>query len=266
MLNDINYKNISIRFDDGGEGIPVVLLHGYLESLNIWDGIACKLSEKYRVIAIDLPGHGETGIIEEASSMEFMAETVKVVLDYLQIEKCILFGHSMGGYATLAFLERYPERLLGFSLFHSKPQADTEVAVENRRRSIGLIQQGKKKLIVNTNVPNSFANDNIDKFKDELEFAKKIAMHTPDEGIIAALKGMMHRPSREKILFGTSLPFLFILGKKDNFLPFNDIYSLTKMPAKGEYLILENSGHMGFIEEKENALKGMFYFIEKHKN
>lgn len=265
MLQKIRYKNTPIRFDDAGEGIPIVFLHGYLESLHVWDDFICPLSEKYRVITIDLPGHGETGFIEETSSMEFMAETVKAVLDYLNIGKYFLFGHSMGGYVTLAFLELYSENLFGFSLFHSKPQPDPPQAIENRKRSIELIKQGKKELVVNTQIPLGFATGNLDKFKEEVDFLKNIAKKTPNEGIIAALNGMMQRPSRENLLANTNLPFLFILGKKDNFLPFDTIYSTTKTPKQSNCLILENSGHMGFIEEKEKALDGIVNFIKSVK-
>ena len=265
MIQQINYKNISIRFDDGGEGIPVVLLHGYLESLSIWDDFVCPLSEKYRIITIDLPGHGETGIIEDIASMEFMAEIVKAVLDFLEIEKCILIGHSMGGYATLAFLELYPERLLGFSLFHSKPHPDNPAAIVNRKRAIELIKESKKELIVNTNVPLGFANSNLEKMEEEVEFAKQIARKTPDEGVIYALNAMMLRPSREKLLRETDLPCLFILGKLDNYITFNDIYPTFKLPKNGRFFILENSGHMGFLEEKEKALEGVISFIESCK-
>ncbi|MBN2520471.1 MAG: alpha/beta hydrolase, partial [Bacteroidales bacterium] len=176
MLKKIVYKGISVRFDDGGEGMPVVFLHGYLESLNIWDDFVCPLSEKYRIITIDLLGHGETGHIGEVSTMEFMAETVKAVLDFLHIDKIVLIGHSMGGYATLAFLELFSEKLTGFSLFHSKAQPDSPAAVENRLKSIQLVKEGKKVMIVNTNIPNGFANDNLEKLKPEIEFAKQIAL------------------------------------------------------------------------------------------
>ena len=265
MIKKITYKNISIRFDDGGEGTPVVLLHGYLESLHIWDDLACPFSEKYRVISIDLPGHGETGIIGDTSSMEFMAEVVKEVLDHLKIDKCIFFGHSMGGYAALAFLELFPERLIGFSLFHSKPQPDPPAAIENRKRGINLVNEGKKELVVNTNVPMAFADANLEKFKKEIEYAKQIGRKTPNEGIKAALKGMMERPSREDILMNTNFPVLLILGKQDNYIPFVTMYEQIKIPKKGIHLILEKSGHMGFIEEKEKSLEGVMSFIESCK-
>jgi pimeloyl-ACP methyl ester carboxylesterase len=258
MIQKITYKGVPVRFDDGGEGKPVILLHGYLESLNIWDDFICPLSEKYRVITIDLPGHGETGVI----TMEFMAETVKAVLDYLKIEKCVLVGHSMGGYAALAFLELFPEMLIGLCMFHSKPYADTTAAVENRKRAIKLIKEGKKEMIVSTNVPNGFANKNLDKLNDDIDFALEIARKTPDEGIIAALNGMMRRPSRETILVQTQLPFLYILGEQDNLITFNDVYPVFKLPKNGRFLVLKNSGHMGFMEEKEKTLEGMISFVE----
>jgi pimeloyl-ACP methyl ester carboxylesterase len=258
----IPFKGVTIRFEDYGEGFPVVLLHGYLESLNIWDDFTCPLCEHVRIITIDLPGHGESGIIGEIHSMETMAEAVKSVLDFLKIEKCMMTGHSMGGYVTLAFLEKYPERLAAFSLFHSKPQADTEMATANRIREIELVKEGKKELIYTINIPKSFANDNLEKYSQQIEYARKIASATPGEGIIAALNGMMARPSRETLLANTTLPFLYILGKKDNYLPYETILSTTKLPLNTTLITLESSGHMGFIEEKKKCLDGIIKFIK----
>ena len=98
-----------IYYNDIGEGTPVVLLHGYLESSDIWDDFAKKLSEKYRVISVDLPGHGMSGSYGSTHTMEFMANIVKELLDTLGIKKVFLTGHSLGGYVTLAFLELFPE-------------------------------------------------------------------------------------------------------------------------------------------------------------
>jgi pimeloyl-ACP methyl ester carboxylesterase len=263
MLKKISYKNTTIRYDDGGDGIPLVFLHGYLESLNIWDDFVCKLSEKFRIIAIDIPGHGESGIIDEIHTMEQMADVVKYVLNALKIEKCLLIGHSMGGYVTLAFLEKYPEMLYGFCLFHSKPQADTEAVKLNRMREIELIREGKKNDIINTNIPKAFATENIEKFHEELTYSKKIALQTQNEGIIALLKGMMIRKNREEVLKDTNIPFLYILGKKDNYIPYEIIIKSTKLPKHTTILTLENSGHMGFFEEKIKCQHAISDFIDK---
>lgn len=261
VIKSIQFKKINIRFSDKGKGIPVVLLHGYLESLNIWDDFSSLLAEYCRVIRIDLPGHGGSGNLGEVHTMELLAESVKTVLDHLKLEKCFLIGHSLGGYVTLAFLELFPQRLSGFSLIHSHPLADTPETIENRKREIALAMEGKKELIYNVNVPKAFADENVEIFEKQVDFAKEIARQTPDKGIVATLNGMMVRIDRRKLLAGTSSPFLWILGKKDNYIPYETIIEKVGLPENGKLVTLENSGHQGFMEEKDVVLKAILVSI-----
>ena len=81
----------------------VVLLHGYLESLLVWDDFVPFLYKKQRVVTLDLPGHGISVVTGDTHTMEFLADTVADALRALGISRCTLVGHSMGGYVTLAF-------------------------------------------------------------------------------------------------------------------------------------------------------------------
>jgi len=263
MTGTVNFRNTSIRYKVEGAGTEVVLLHGYLESLDIWHKFSGELRKKFRVVSIDLPGHGQSGIIADVHTMEIMAEAVNAVLDELNISKCILTGHSMGGYVTMAFADLFYDRLYGYSLFHSTPFADTEEKKQNRSREIELVNQGKKELIFNINIPKAFANDNIDKLKSEVEWAVQIARNTADKGIKAVLEGMKQRHDRSEILGNSSVPVLLILGKKDNYISFDAVMNKIKLNEKGEIFILENSGHMGFIEEMEESLIALTSFVMK---
>src|SRR5579872_6736259 len=102
MINHADFRQVKVRFSDKGKGRVIVLLHGFLESLEIWEELAAKLSKSFRVIAIDLPGHGQTPVIGYVHSMELIAECVKAVMDFLHLKKYVVVGHSMGGYAALA--------------------------------------------------------------------------------------------------------------------------------------------------------------------
>jgi pimeloyl-ACP methyl ester carboxylesterase len=263
MTGKVHFRNTSIRYKVEGTGKEIVLLHGYLESLDIWYKFSEELKNKFRVVSIDLPGHGQSGIITDVHTMEIMAEGVNVVLEELNINKCILVGHSMGGYVTMAFVDLFCDRLYGYSLFHSTPFADTEEKKQNRNREIELVNQGRKELIFSTNVPKAFANDNLDRLKSEVEWALQIAKDTTDEGIKAVLEGMKIREDRSEILCNSKIPVLLILGKKDNYIPFDTIMNKIKLNDKGEIFILKNSGHMGFIEEKEESLIALSSFVEK---
>ena len=265
MESYFTFFNKNIKYKVQGKGTPILLLHGYLESLSIWEGFADLLAEKYKVIRMDIPGHGESPVIEEIHTMELMAESVNALLDHLVLDKVILTGHSMGGYITLAFLEKFSHRLAGFALFHSHPFADTDETKDKRRREIQLVMEGKKERIYNINVPNAFASDNLGKFRNEVEKAKQIASKTPNEGIVALLKGMMARSGREHILAKTNIPFLNIMGKKDNYIPFSKVFKSLPRPVISTDLVLEYSGHMGFIEDRTRCLETVIQFIESLK-
>ncbi len=262
MLKNIDFQNTTIRFEDKGEGQIVVLLHGYLESLDIWDSFSEKLSENFRVISIDLLGHGKSGIISENPSMEIMADAVFEVLKNLKIKKCTLIGHSMGGYVALAFLEKYESCLEGLSLFHSTPLSDSESTKIMREKIIAGIKNGKKIEICKKHVHRTFAINNTEKYIKEIGFGKIIALNTPDKGIIAALESMKQRKNRAELLKNTKIPFLYILGKKDNFIPPN-ILSHFELPAGATIGILDNSGHQGYIEEREKSLEIVSNFLKK---
>ncbi|MFP4059359.1 MAG: alpha/beta fold hydrolase [Bacteroidales bacterium] len=253
-----------INFRARGEGIPLVLLHGYLESLDTWNDFAAKIEDRFRVITPDLPGHGKSEQMDEAT-IEWMADAVDHVLDKAKEDRCIMIGHSMGGYVALAYAEKYAQKLMGLGLFHSTPFADTEEKKNNRQREIELVKAGKKQTLINTNIPKMYADDNLEKMKDKLENSKKIALSTPDSGIIYALECMMSRPDRSKILGSFELPFFLVLGKKDNYIPFDTISKKMPRPPDTQTLFLENSGHMGFIEEEQLVIDHLKYFGEHCK-
>jgi len=263
MTGVIQFREADLRFRDEGKGDVVVLLHGYLESLDIWGPFDEELAAHYRVISIDLPGHGQSGEYTRVDTMEVMADAVKRVLGYLHVGRCVIIGHSMGGYATLAFAEIYPELLVGYCLLHSHALSDSEEKKKDRDREIELVRSGKKMQFININIPKAFADDNLQRFADEVEKARKIAAATSDHGIICALKGMKSRPDRRKILKGSTVPVMIIAGKKDNYIPFEIYEQHFDLAPHGQVLILENSGHMGFIEEKYKTLEGILKFLKK---
>lgn len=261
MIKVVNLKNAKIRYSDRGRGIPLVFLHGYLEALEIWDEFTSVLENHFRIISLDIPGHGKSEIVSGIHTMDLMAEIVKELLDRLDIEECVLVGHSMGGYVTMAFLENYPDRLLAFSLFHSTPFSDNEEKKKNRDREIELVRAGKKDVLFNTNVPRAFANENLSRMANKVDFAVSIAEETPEEGIIALLEGMKRRPNRSGLLKDTTIPFLLILGKKDNYIHYEKVGKKIELPTLGQRMVLDNAGHMGFIEEKEKSAGMVLNFV-----
>ncbi len=263
MISTVEYHDTVLRYADLGYGNPVVLMHGYLESLDIWEGFTDELAKDYRVIAVDLPGHGRSGIYAAVDTMAVMADSVKHVLDFLGIHRVVVIGHSMGGYAALAFEEIYPEVTIGFGLFHSHALPDTEEKRLNRDREIALVRAGKKRQFIDVNIPNAFAADNHKRLAERIEWARQIALATPDEGIIHALEGMKARPDRRDVLKASTDPVFIIAGRKDYYIPFGVYEQTFNLAPETEILVLEDSGHMGFVEEKEKSLQGVRSFLER---
>ena len=243
----------------------VVLLHGYLESMLVWEDFIPFLYKEVRVVTLDLPGHGISVVTGEEHPMEFLADTVADGLRELGIERCTLVGHSMGGYVALAFCERHPEMLDGLVLLSSTPNADTPEKAENRRREIALVKAGKKELLARVAPEAGFAEENRTRMKDYIDDLTEQVFVTEDEGIVALLNGMIARKDRNEMLRETKVPVLFILGRRDSYIPVEAAEEMVAGHPEAQVVWLENSGHMGFLEEPAAAAQAILEFVRSEK-
>jgi len=258
----IQFQGKSIHFRVQGDGETVVLLHGFLESLIVWETFGQELARDFQVITIDLPGHGQSDILAESHPMELMAEVVHDILLLNSVNRCMILGHSMGGYVTMAFASMYPEILTGICLFHSGALEDTDEAKRNRERTIEIVKTNHQHFISQF-IPDLFAPANRDRFKTEIESLQEEARLTPADGIIAALSGMKERRSHLDTLINASFPILFVGGKQDPRIPVDRILSQSALPRHSEVLLLDGCGHMGHIEATTATLKAVKFFAER---
>jgi pimeloyl-ACP methyl ester carboxylesterase len=260
--NLVKFHDRNIHFRVSGKGKCLVLLHGFLESLNIWNDFVNELSGEFKILTIDLPGHGNTEQFGEVHTMELMADTVKAVLEYLQISECVLIGHSMGGYVTLEFASKYPEYLCGLGLFHSSVFADSPEARLNRDRTMEIVKKDRRGFIQNF-IPGLFAPANRIKYSSEINALKEDASKISKSSIIAALEGMKGRKDHQRTLSILDAPVLIIAGKEDQRVTVNTVLEMVALPKHADVLILSNVGHMGYIEDKEATLEKCRYFTRK---
>ena len=235
-------------------------MHGFLGSYEIWQATIDNLSKTYRIIAIDLPGHGQTPSYGYVHSMELMAKCVKKVTDSLKLKKYVLIGHSMGGYVGLAFADLFPDNLKGLCLFHSSAYEDTTEKKVDRLRAIKLIRANKN-IYTKDTIINLFSGKNLKYLKNEIQFAVKIAKKTTQRGMIAALYGMRDRQNREIIMGVVQYPIMMVIGEHDNILPSELLIEQSKLIKNKTILYLENDGHFGFIESPIKTNKSLRKFL-----
>lgn len=262
-MEHIIFKDIQVcynQYNQGGTKV-LVLLHGYLESAEIFESFVSLFCEEVRLLVVDLPGHGKTPGLPE-QNMELMSQAVHAVLQGEKITSCWIAGHSMGGYVALSFARQYPKMVAGLCLLHSHPGADSEEVKTKRIREIALVEQGRKALLAQANIPNAFATSRLADLSEPVEKATEIALTTPAEGIVACLRAMMNRPDMQEWLQIWEKPFLLIAGLMDNYINYQQLFDWLRLPQNATVLTLENSGHMGFLEEPHAVVKALESFME----
>lgn len=260
MVNQLTYKNTKISYTDEGKGTAVVLLHGFLENKTMWKAFVPELCKKYRVITIDLLGHGETDCLGYVHLMEDQADMLHALLAHLKIRKTVLVGHSMGGYVALAFAELYPDYMKGLFLLNSTSRADSDERKINRDRAIVCVKQDYTNF-VRMSIANLFSEDNREVLAKEIEKVKKEALKTPLQGIVASLEGMKIRKDREVLLHFAPYPIQLVLGKKDGVLVYED--NIDQIEDTKVTLTTFPDGHMSHIENETELKKVLVAFLKK---
>lgn len=240
----------------------VVLLHGYLESMLVWDEFVALLKESVRVVTIDLPGHGVSMVTSEVHTMEYLAECVALAMEALGIERYSVVGHSMGGYVALAMVEKYASRLESIVLLSSTTSADSQEKCDRRRREIELIKAGKKNMLARLVPHAGFAPENVQRLKDYIEDIGELILMTEDEGVIAILGGMIERKSRGELLRQSGVPHMFIFGRHDYYIPVETAEEMIAADPTARVVWLEHSGHMGFYEEPELCAQAILEMVK----
>jgi pimeloyl-ACP methyl ester carboxylesterase len=251
----------SLFYRDEGSGPPVVLVHGFAEDGTIWDELIARLTPGYRLLIPDLPGSGRSQPHKGEVSIEMLAADLKTLLDHEDIDKCVIIGHSMGGYVTLAFAAHHPERLATFGLFHSTAYADSEDKIEARRKSIGFIRQHGAAPFIRQSIPHLFAAGTRQNRPQLIEDLIRRYEDFSPETLVQYYEAMIRRPDRVAVLRDFAGPILFIIGEHDSAVPMEQALQQCHFPAVSHVYILKHSGHMGMLEEPAKGADILYSFL-----
>ncbi|MFN8394157.1 MAG: alpha/beta fold hydrolase [Bacteroidia bacterium] len=243
---------------DIGEGLPLVILHGFCETPAIFNGILPELSQECRVIAPTLPGHGGTPWDPSIRSLDDIACWLRDILDAMGIERCVLVGHSMGGYIAAAFADLFSERLAGLGFLHSTAMDDAEERKPNRTKAIGFVKDHGREPFLRAFVDSLF-HDPEAQWVAELA---EITSGTSEEAILALLRIMRDRPDKRAAVRGLAVPVMYIIGGKDGLVsPERSRMELQELPLALLHRIPEAS-HMGMYEAPGRVVAAVRSLVE----
>jgi pimeloyl-ACP methyl ester carboxylesterase len=238
-----------LAYTTTGAGPVLLLLHGFPDDSGLWRHVAPELSNTFTVVCPDLPGAGGSALPTDGKlTIDRMAEAVAAVVEGVTDQPFVLAGHSMGGYAALAFAERFGDRLSGLGIVHSTASPDDEEKQAQRQKAIGLIQRGGKEPFLRDAVPKmfspKFSDENPAPVREQIERGLRL----PDTSAIAYYEAMIARPERTSVLRNAPFPLQWILGKDDAIIPLDKVLEQTHLASVSAVSIYEGVGHLAMLE------------------
>lgn len=237
----------------------LVLIHGFCEDHTCFDEQVLFFKAHGKVITPDLPGFGKSQSIM-GITLEQMADSIAAMLDFEKVDKCVMLGHSMGGYVTLAFAERYPNRLKAFGLIHSTALPDNEERKEKRKQVVKFLEKNGKEPYIKNFIPTLFAEGANPEI---IEKGVAMGLESDQQGIIQAIYAMMQRPDRQLLLQNSQVPVFFAAGQHDSLIPAEVIFEQAALCEQAEVINLQQSGHMGMLEEPGKLNAAIEKFINR---
>ena len=246
-----------------GQGKTVMLIHGFAEEGSIWQNQLDVLKKNYRLIIPDLPGSGRSGI-QKDMSMDGLADSMHEILKKeASNSKTIMIGHSMGGYVTLAYVEKYPGSLTAFGLVHSTAFADNDEKIAARKKSIQFIKEHGAALFIDQSTPNLFSENFRKSHPDVVREVIEKNTNFSAESLVHYYEAMMERPDRTRTVKEFKGSVLYIMGRHDNAVPLQQSLQQCHMPDLAYIHVLRESGHMGMLEEPALCTRFLEKFLQE---
>jgi len=250
-MEKLNINGIKLAYSRHGKGNPLVLLHGYPLDHNLWDEVTPMLQDTFDLIIPDLRGFGESTTVDTPYTMDDFASDVAGLLDQLGIQKAAVAGHSMGGYAALAFVRLYPERMNALALVSSQVLADPPDRKEGRYKSAAEVAEKGIGGVVET-MTLKFTSD-----PHWQAFARKTMEAQQPAAYIGALRAMAGRTDSTPLLSEIKYPVVVIHGDADALIPIERAHEVKAALPKSHLVEIKNAGHMPMCEAPSETAQAL---------
>lgn len=233
-----------------GQGVPLVLVHGFPFDGSIWREQLEEVGNEARVIAVDLPGFGQSQALPgEDVSIDDYADAIARWANEAGIDKLAIAGHSMGGYVALAFARRHPQMLAGLGLVATRPGADTEQARQGRYKLIEEVKQRGQQAVVDSMLPRLVSERTRQERPEVADQVRDVMLRQSSQAMIAAMRAMSNRPDSTPSLGQIQVPTAVIGGADDAIIPAADEDLMATTIPGATQVRIDGSGHMPMLEQ-----------------
>jgi len=241
----------TFEYDDLGDGVPLLMIHGFPLDRTLWRSQIEGLQSVARVIAPDLRGFGGSGAAPETMTMDEYAADLKALVDSLNLKQVVLCGLSMGGYVALAFLARYPDAVQGLILANTRAGADSEQAREGRHAAAKKAFDEGVAAIADAMLPKMLTEATIAHRPRLTASVRSMMAGQHPAGVAAALRGMAARPDRTPLLGSIHVPTLIITGQADTLIPVSESEAMNEAIPGSQLVIIPDAAHLSNVEAPE---------------
>lgn len=242
----IDGRNVAYDLTGPDRAPVVVFVHGLAASRGIWQGQAERLSDRYRVLRYDLRSHGGSDAVDAVCSRSDLADDLAALLDFLEIDKAVVLGHSGGGVVAMQFAVDHAERLLALVLVGTASECNDKTAAWYERTAKIAGEKGGEAGMRELG----------------LKADSGPAPHGPTfVHVTLAMRSLNTSPLTEA-LKSVAAPTLIIVGEKD-FLGAGGSVILSRTIAGSELEIVEGRGHGIYLEAPDWFAGRVAAFLEK---
>lgn len=256
--------DIHLHFIDEGQGEPIVLVHGFPLSTEMWRPQRAVLAGRYRVLSVDLRGHGGSDPPTGAMTIETYADDIVALLDSLGIGQATIAGLSMGGYVTMALLRRHPERVRAVILLDTKMTPDTEAGKQGRNDMIQRAENEGAAAIADAMLPKMLTEATRQNDPELVEFARNLMASTTVPGIVGALQALRDRPDSTPALQAATVPALIVVGSDDTLTPPSDAAAMQAVMQQAQLQVIPGAAHLSTLEQPAAVNEALLAFLDQH--
>ncbi|MGC9516698.1 MAG: alpha/beta fold hydrolase [Methanomicrobiales archaeon] len=260
----ITNNGIKIYYEDSGEGNPLILLHGLSDSAQIWDIIKDKFIDNYRVITMDLRGHGRSDKPDSSYSISDLSNDLNCLLNLLKIEKTNILGFSLGGAVAQQFTLDHPDKVDSLILLSSFSYIDDDF--KNKLKFLrNSLKRGGCAEFYDEAVKLVLPLEFLAKYETDLAAGKEICMEMNSAPVLIGFIDAICKFNLKNRVKNIEKPTLIICGKNDIFTPLKLSVDLNNSIKNSKLEIMDQVGHNLFIPENINILsKVILNFLNNH--